>query len=98
SVLAGRLWLSTADNNTTNPDATDGSAANWIPLLGTSPAGTIMPSFGSSASQPSGSVLANGQTVGDASSNGSARASADTYWLFCYMWKYTTTQLYNSGG
>lgn len=26
------LWLSTADNNTTNPDATDGSAANWVPL------------------------------------------------------------------
>ena len=25
-------WLCTADNNTTNPDATDGSAANWVPL------------------------------------------------------------------
>lgn len=25
-------WLSTADNNLTNPDATDGSAANWVPL------------------------------------------------------------------
>jgi hypothetical protein len=25
-------WRSTADNNTTNPDATDGSAANWVPL------------------------------------------------------------------
>lgn len=25
-------WLSTADNNLTNPDATDGTAANWVPL------------------------------------------------------------------
>ena len=26
------FWLSTADNNLTNPDATDGTAANWVPL------------------------------------------------------------------
>jgi hypothetical protein len=25
------FWLNTADNNETNPDATDGSAANWVP-------------------------------------------------------------------
>jgi microcystin-dependent protein len=25
------FWVSTADNNTTNPDATDGTAANWVP-------------------------------------------------------------------
>lgn len=25
-------WISGADNNTTNPEATDGSAANWYPL------------------------------------------------------------------
>jgi hypothetical protein len=25
------FWLNTADNNQTNPDATDGSAANWVP-------------------------------------------------------------------
>lgn len=24
-------WLNTVDNNSTNPDATDGSAANWVP-------------------------------------------------------------------
>lgn len=25
-------WLNLVDNNTTNPDATDGSAANWVPV------------------------------------------------------------------
>lgn len=30
SDLTG-FWLNTADNNATNPDATDGSAANWVP-------------------------------------------------------------------
>lgn len=25
------FWLNTSDNNATNPDATDGSAANWVP-------------------------------------------------------------------
>jgi len=28
------FWLNLADNNATNPDATDGSAANWAPLEG----------------------------------------------------------------
>ncbi|SMG61303.1 hypothetical protein [Paraburkholderia susongensis] len=28
----GGFWLSEADNNTTNPDATDGSARNWVSL------------------------------------------------------------------
>lgn len=26
------MWFNLADNNTTNPDATDGSAANWAPI------------------------------------------------------------------
>ena len=32
SVTLGLLWISTVDNNTTNPDSA--TAANWIPLLG----------------------------------------------------------------
>lgn len=28
---AGRIWISTAENNTTNPDG--GNAANWLPLM-----------------------------------------------------------------
>ena len=30
ATTAGRVWVSTADNNTTNPDA---SGANWLPLM-----------------------------------------------------------------
>jgi hypothetical protein len=39
--LPGRVWISTADNNTTNPDT--GSAANWLALMLASDVLSIIP-------------------------------------------------------
>ena len=97
AVLAGRLWFNTSDNNTTNPDAADGSAANWIVPTGSNGAGTPIPAF--STVIPPGQVPANGRTVGNASSNATARANADTYWLFSFLWtNCASCQIFNSAG
>jgi hypothetical protein len=95
--LVGRLWFSTADNNTTNPDAT--TSANWTVLPGTNAAGTPVPSLSTTA--PPNTVPANGLTIGNAASNATSRANADTYWLFVFMWTNcpnTQCQLFNSSG
>lgn len=95
SVLPGRLWVSTADNNTTNPDST--STANWITLPGTTQPGQPVPAFSTTA--PPNSVLANGNTVGNVSSNATGSANANTFWLFSFLWtNCSLCQLYNSGG
>jgi hypothetical protein len=97
SVLAGRLWFSTADNNATDPDST--SAANWTVLPGTTAPGTPIASLSTAA--PPNTVSANGLTVGNASSNATSRHSADTYWLFVFLWTNcpnSQCQLYNSSG
>lgn len=97
TVLAGRLWLSTADSNSTNPDATDGTAANWIVPPGSFGAGTPIAAL--STTLPSGQVAANGTTVGNASSNATGRANADTYWVFSFLWSNCAScTLFNSGG
>jgi hypothetical protein len=97
NVLSGRLWFSTADNNTTNPDST--SSSGWIVLPGTNQPGTPIASL--SGTPPVNSVPANGSTIGNASSNASGRANADTLWLFTYVWNNclsTTCSLFNSAG
>lgn len=97
AVLVGRVWMSTAENNTTDPDAT--TAANWVAQPGTAPAGTPIPSLGTVG--PVNTVSANGTTIGNAASNATGRANADTYWLFVRIWTdcpNTQCQLFNSGG
>lgn len=97
SVLAGRLWFNTVDNNTTNPDSTAGTTTNWIVLPGLSTPG--QPIAALSTVIPPGQVPANGLTVGNASSNATARANADTYWLFSFLWtNCAECQIFNSGG
>ena len=52
-------------------------------------------------SAPTGWVFASGNTIGNASSNATARANADTSDLFTLLWNSTTNtqlQLYNSSG
>jgi hypothetical protein len=98
SVLVGRIWFSTADNNTTNPDST--SSTNWTVLPGTASPAQLVQTLGSAA-QPPNTVPANGQTIGNASSNATNRANADTYWLFVRMWTDCTATLcplFNSSG
>lgn len=98
AILVGRVWLSTADNNATDPDAQDGTAANWVVQPGTAYPSQLIQTFGTSA-QPPNTVSANGLTVGDASSNATGRANADTYWLFVRLWTdCLICQLFNSSG
>lgn len=96
-TMIGRYWVSTVDNNTTAPDGT--AASGWIPV-GTAPAGTLIQTLGTAA-QPPNSVAANGRTIGNAASNATSRANADTYWLFVRIWAdcpNTQCQLFNSSG
>ena len=63
------------------------------------PTGMIVPYAGASA--PSGWLIANGSTIGNASSGGTARANADTETLFlllCEAWDNTALPIQNSSG
>ncbi len=87
AVTPGTVWISTADNNTTNPDSLSGNqvvgGSNWVQDPGQVPIGTPIPTF---AAAPSGYVLANSVTIGNASSNATGRAGADTQSLFALLW------------
>jgi hypothetical protein len=61
AIVPGDFWLSTADNNTTDPDSV--SAANWVPDPGSIAPGTPVPSFSSTV--PFGFVAANTLTIGN---------------------------------
>jgi hypothetical protein len=48
---------------------------------------------------PAGQVSANGLTVGNAASNATSRANADTFWLFSFLWtNCASCSLFNSTG
>lgn len=82
AVTPGTVWMSTADNNTTNPDTA--SASNWVQDPGQVPIGTPTPVL--STAIQTGYVSANGLTIGNASSNATNRANADTQFLFNFVW------------
>lgn len=82
AVSPGQFWMSTADSNTTDPDSV--SSANWVPAPGTISSGTPMPSFSSTV--PNGFVACNANTIGNASSNGTNRANADTLLAYRSIW------------
>lgn len=82
NVVPGDFWMSTADNNTTDPDSV--SAANWVPDPGRIKPGDLEPSLLSTV--PTGFVASNTLTVGNASSNATGRANADTLLLFRQLW------------
>jgi hypothetical protein len=89
--------MSTADSNTANPDAA--SPTNWVPAPGLISSGTPIPSFGGPTL--AGYVLANTLTIGNASSNGTARANADTLLLYRFLWNNfsnTACPIYTSAG
>lgn len=97
SVLAGRLWYNMVDNNTVNPDSTAGTTTNWIVLPGLNNPGQPVPSL--TTTIPQGQVSANGFTVGNATSNATGRANADTFWLFTFLWNNCAScTLFNSAG
>jgi hypothetical protein len=97
NITPGNFWLSTQDNNTNNPDAL--SPTGWVPLPGMISSGTPVPSFSSTV--PTGFVAANAQTIGNAASNATGRANADTQLLYRQVWlnfSNTACPLLNSAG
>lgn len=99
AVTPGLWWLSTAENNTTDPDA---GGAGWQPVArlgGSSTTGDMK--FQETAAALPGWVIANATTIGNASSNATQRANADTARLFAWHWaNFSNTQcpVYTSGG
>ena len=97
NVVPGDFWMSTADNNTTDPDST--SAANWVPDPGRIAPGTPVPSFSSTV--PTGFVAANTLTIGNALSNATGRAGPDTLLLYSAIWlrfQNSFCPIFTSGG
>jgi hypothetical protein len=95
AILIGRKWVSLVDNNTTDPDSS--AAANWA-AVGV-PVGAPIALF--STTVPSGYVLMNALTIGNASSGATGRANADTFFLFVYNWlnfSNSVCPLFNSAG
>ena len=108
----GNFYISTTDNNVTNPDS---GGAGWTPFSlsgGVASTGQIMvrPTFETSASAPptnpgtsssyvNGWVRANGNTIGNASSSATELASATTANLFSWLWtNFSNTQCPVSSG
>lgn len=96
TIVPGYRWLSTSENNTTDPDA---GGAGWVQDPGQVPTGT--PTASLSTTIPYGYVSANGTTIGNGSSNATGRANADTQFLFAFVWTNCTNAIcpiYTSGG
>lgn len=89
NVVPGNTFMSLVDNNTQDPDA-DGQT-QWCVEPGTMGSGFLYPSL--TATVPYGSVAANGLSIGSAASNATARANADCYPLFRFIWLNTSPSL-----
>lgn len=97
AVTPGTRWMSTADANATNPDSS--GSTNWVQDPGQIQIGT--PTQSLSTTVPFGQVSANGLTIGNASSNATNRANADTQFLFSFVWQNCTNSIcpiFTSGG
>lgn len=81
TIVPGTVWVSTADNNTSNPDA---GGSGWIQDPGRFQTGDIKASS-STMIQP-GWAAANGLTIGNAASGATNRAGAETQLLFAFLW------------
>lgn len=89
---AGVLYVSIVDANTGNAVS---NLSYWNPLS-SEYTGIGKDYWGTSL--PSGYVYGSGLTIGNASSNATERANADTFALFTLLWSNTTLQMYNSSG
>lgn len=93
-VVPGNYWQSTVDNNMTDPDT---GGAGWQNPPGFM--GTGFWQFRPTAETIPGWVISTGLTIGNAASGATARANADTQFLFSYLWsKFSNTQCPVSGG
>lgn len=92
----GVLYQSLIDANTDTPPT-----SNWLQLVFAAPfrPADVMATHDSTL--PSGWLWLDGKTIGDASSNATSRANADTLNLFTVYWNSmpnTTAKIYNSDG
>jgi hypothetical protein len=105
----GNIWISIVSGNTATPgtDPTKWQQFNFFPSL--LPSGICVPyenivlpdSASTSSTTTSGYIWPNGQTIGNASSNATGRANADTQTLYTITWNSypnSVRQLYNSSG
>lgn len=89
NVTPGNYWMSTVDNNTTDPDSI--SAANWVPDPGRLQSGQIVPWF--SSTLPAGFVPCNSNTIGKLGSNATSRENNDTLLAYRVIWRlYSNSQ------
>jgi|GEM_PF-1939099 len=82
ATTPGAYYVSIVDNNTSNPDA---GGANWVAgsLYGSFTTGDVKLSYKTTADI--GFVIMNDGSIGNASSNATTRANADTLPLFSLM-------------
>jgi hypothetical protein len=93
-IVQGNYWMSTVDNNVTNPDS---GGAGWIVPPGMLSTGDWK--FRPAAATLTGWIISNGTTIGSASSAATQRANADTQFAFTHLWNtYSNTQCPVSGG
>jgi len=94
-ISGGVIYISNADNNSGNAVSDE----TWWRPYSNEPAGSGKDFWGSSL--PRGWVWADGKTIGNASSNASGRANADTFSLYSLLWTAgtdTTLPIYTSAG
>ncbi len=86
SVMAELLAVISAGGVTPSKANSDDllSAIRALIAYGGSPTGEVTAYFGASA--PTGWLLANGSTIGDATSSATGRANADTATLYALIW------------
>lgn len=83
AITLGILWLSTADNNTSNPDA---GGTNWLKVDLTSSFSAGDAKLTLKTAADTGWVMADDGTIGNAGSGASTRANADTVNLYTVLW------------
>ena len=92
TIVATDFWISTTDNNVTNPDTGGAGWAAWGD-------GTGREQFRPTQESLYGWVVDNGTTIGNAASNATQRANADTQLLFAWYWNnFASLTIYTSGG
>lgn len=93
-IVSGNYWMSTVDNNVTNPDA---GGAGWIVPPGMRGTGEMQHRM--LADVIPGWVVLNGTSIGNAASGATQLASSQAQLLFQYLWNgFSNTQCPVSGG
>lgn len=82
NLVAGRTWVT--GESVTATKMNTAMTGSTVTIVGVNPTGTNLSYFGTT--EPTGYIFANGLTIGNASSNATSRANADTSALFTLLW------------